>query len=251
MSGGKAVYGLLGRSLGHSFSRKFFTEKFLREGKDAEYVNFELPNIALLLDLLKNTPGLKGFNVTIPYKEAIMPYLDEIDETARRIGAVNVVKIGDDGRLKGYNTDVYGFAESLKPFLEPKRHRKALVLGCGGASRAVCHALRDFGMEVTRVSRRKGVGDLTYNELGEERVRENTIIVNATPVGMYPAVNEMLPIPYEGIREGHLCYDLIYNPLETKFLRKCKEGRAVCINGLEMLHLQAVRSAEIWEESFS
>ena len=240
------TYGLVGWPLGHSFSRRYFTEKFEREGLDAEYLNFELENVSLLPEVLANAT-LRGFNVTIPYKQAVMAYLDRIDPVAREIGAVNVVKVESDGTLTGYNSDVYGFVESIRGMMDGKVDaQRAMVLGVGGASRAVVHGLRTLGLEVTQVSRREGAGDLTYDDLTADIVGAHGVVVNTTPLGMYPNVEGCPQIPYEGIGENHLCFDLVYNPLETEFMKRCAAKGAKVKNGLEMLHLQADRAWEIW-----
>lgn len=242
----KKQFGLIGFPLGHSFSRAYFTEKFAKEGINAEYNNFELTDIAQLRELLTANPELRGLNVTIPYKQSVIPYLDELSREAATIGAVNVVRAEPDGRLKGYNSDVYGFTESIRPLLTAGHHAKALVLGAGGASRAVIHGLKSLGMEVTQVSRRKGAGDMTYDELTPAVIADHTVIVNATPLGMHPDADSSPALPYEAVTERHVCYDLVYNPLNTRFMQQCAERGACVANGLEMLHRQAERAWEIW-----
>lgn len=242
----KATYGLVGYPLGHSFSRGYFTDKFSREGIDAEYLNFELADIAELPAVVAQIPDLRGFNVTIPYKRDIIPYLSGMSDEAAEIGAVNVVRVEKDRSLRGFNSDVYGFVESLKPLLGHKMPEKALVLGVGGASRAVVYGLGKLGMSVTRVSRREGAGELTYNDLTAETVASHRVIVNTTPLGMYPKTDACPDIAYDAITPDHICYDLVYNPLETLFMRKCAEQGATVSNGLKMLHLQAERSWQIW-----
>lgn len=244
----KDIYGLIGYPLGHSFSRAFFTEKFEKEGINAEYLNFQIEDIELLPQIIARHPGLRGFNVTIPYKEKVIPFLKCLSDEAVRIGAVNVVKVEADGTLKGYNSDVYGFVESLRPLLaeEVRGNDRALVLGVGGASKAVCYGLRKLGLEVTQVSRREGVGDLTYGDLTPLIIATHRVIVNTTPLGMYPKTDACPDIPYGAVTQGHVCFDLVYNPEETLFMKRCAAQGAKVKNGLEMLHLQAVRAWEIW-----
>lgn len=241
-------YGLLGYPLKHSFSRQFFTEKFEREGMDAQYVNFEIPDIQLLPGILKEENNLKGLNVTIPYKEQVMQFLDEISPEAKAIGAVNVIRVrrnGDKIHLKGFNSDIIGFKESLKPFLKPQ-HRKALILGTGGASKAVKVGLEQLGLETLYVSRSAGNGKITYAQVDGELLKEYKVIVNCTPCGMFPHTDECPALPYDRITPEHLLYDLIYNPEETEFLKKGKQQGAATKNGLEMLHLQAVAGWNFW-----
>jgi shikimate dehydrogenase len=244
-------YGLIGYPLGHSFSRNFFNEKFSSEGIDAEYVNFEIPSIKDFPNVLLQNPTLQGLNVTIPYKQQVIPYLDELDEDARQIGAVNVIKVirPEKGkvRLVGYNSDVIGFSGSIEPLLEP-RHRKALILGTGGASKAVDYGLRKLGLEVKFVSRRKQEGMLTYEELTPEVMDDYKVIVNCSPVGMFPHTDECPQIPYELLTPNHLLFDLIYNPDVTLFMKKGKERGAIVKNGLEMLLLQAFGAWNIWNK---
>jgi shikimate dehydrogenase len=253
-------YGLIGYPLSHSFSEKYFTEKFKREGRDAVYQTFELPNLSDLEDLLKNNPDLCGLNVTIPHKIGVMFYLHKIDPVAREIHAVNCIRIvkskpvesffsGEFSqlavRLEGYNTDAYGFAESLKPLLK-KHHHKALILGHGGAAQAVAYVLKQLEISYRFVSRRPTGKQYSYSELSEDIIRERTLIINTTPCGTYPNVDEKPRIPYEYLTERHLLYDLIYNPEETLFLRLGRERGATTKNGYEMLKLQAEKSWEIW-----
>lgn len=242
-----AVYGLIGYPLGHSFSAKYFAEKFDREGIAARYVNFELPHIERIEDVLRSNPGLRGFNVTIPYKRSVIPHLDSLDATAVEAGAVNVVRIMADGSLRGYNTDIIGFVDALRSLLDntPEK-RTALVLGSGGAAGAVCAGLKRLGITPTIVSRHKDKGDITYDELTAETVRRHNIIVNATPVGMYPDTEKAPAIPYEGITDAHLCFDLVYNPLRTRFMEQCSAMGAKVSNGLDMLYAQADEAWRIW-----
>lgn len=239
------VYGLVGYPLGHSFSRDFFNRKFAAEDLDAEYVNFEIPTIDDL-DKVLTTPGLRGFNVTIPYKQAIIPRLTRLDEIASAVGAVNVVRVERDGTLTGSNSDVYGFVESLRPLLVGGTHRRALVLGTGGASRAVVAGLRMLGIETTLVSRRRSGGTLCYEDITDTIVADHTVVVNATPLGMYPNVDALPDIPYSAMDARHIAFDLVYNPAETAFMRRAAVSGAIVKNGLEMLHLQALRAWQIW-----
>lgn len=242
------VYGLIGFPLTHSFSQVFFNQKFASENIDAEYVNFEIPDIGDLPEVLSENPNLCGLNVTIPYKELVMPYLDEIDENARKIGAVNVIKfiVGkNETKLKGFNSDVVGFSDSIRPLLTAGM-TKALVLGSGGAAKAVVVALENMGISPTIVSRTPQAGQLGYDGLTKEVMAANKIVVNTTPLGMYPNVDECPPIPYELLTPNHLCYDLLYNPDVTLFMKKAEAQGAVTKNGLEMLLLQAFESWNIW-----
>lgn len=243
-------FGLIGYPLGHSFSRAFFSEKFEREGIEAEYLNFAIPEIKQLPEIIRTHEELAGLNVTIPYKLQVIPYLAELSEAARAIGAVNVVKIcreGDEVRLVGYNADVIGFCDSLKPLLKAQ-HTRALVLGTGGASRAVDYGLRSLGIETTFVSRTPREGQLGYADLTAEVIDSHKLIVNTTPLGMYPKTDACPALPYPLLTAAHLLYDLVYNPEETLFLRKGREAGAVTKNGLEMLHRQALASWTIWNE---
>lgn len=244
-------YGLVGYPLGHSFSRRFFTEKFANEGIDAVYENYELPDVSMIRKTIDETPELRGVNVTIPHKQAVIPLLNRLSEQAQEIGAVNVIRIlrkpTGEVELEGHNSDVIGFTNSIKPLLSPKHH-KALVLGTGGASHAVCFGLTRLGIEWTYVSRRRQPGILSYEDVTPEVIHSVDIIVNCTPVGMHPHVDEAPPLPYEALSPKHLLYDLIYNPSETLFLKRGAEQGATVKNGLEMLHLQAIASWEIWNE---
>lgn len=251
-------YGLIGYPLGHSFSRQFFTEKFRKEGIDARYLNFEIPAVDGLKDIIREHPLLCGLNVTIPHKQAVMPLLDEISEEARQIGAVNVISIrrkaagagnGSDDViiLKGYNADVIGFSDSIRPLLKPW-HKKALVLGTGGASKAVVYGLKSLGVEPVNVSRTPKSGMLGYSDLSESAMREHTVIVNCTPLGTWPKTDACPDIPYNLLTGRHLLYDLVYNPELTLFLKRGQEHGATIKNGLEMLHLQALASWRFWNE---
>lgn len=238
-------YGLLGHPLGHSFSKKFHNERFAEMGIDAVYENFDLENINDILDIIKNTPELKGFNVTIPYKQDVMQFLSELDPMAERIGAVNTVKVGADGKLKGYNTDIIGFTESIKPLLKD-HHKKALILGTGGASKAIKVALEELGIEPKFVSRTASPGRFTYEDLSQEIMSEYTVIVNCSPVGMYPKIDQCPAIPYEYLSELHVCFDAVYNPDVTLFMEKARKHGASAKCGYEMLVGQAIASYDIW-----
>ncbi len=245
------VYGLIGYPLGHSFSQDFFNKKFETENINAKYVNFEIPSIEDFPQVLASNSYLRGLNVTIPYKEKIIPYLDEMDEEAAQIGAVNVVRFirnskGEIKSLKGYNSDVIGFHDSIVGLMKPW-HKKALVLGTGGAAKAVRHVLTKMGLEVKNVSRTSGEGKLSYAELTPAIMDEYKVIVNTTPLGMFPHINECPDIPYRWITSEHLCYDLLYNPDVTLFMKKCAEQGAVTKNGLEMLLMQAFAAWNIWQ----
>lgn len=244
-------YGLIGYPLKHSFSIGYFNEKFNSEGIDAKYVNFEIPSINKFMEVVQENPDLCGLNVTIPYKEQVIPFLDALDPDTAKIGAVNVIKIirQPKGKVKlvGYNSDIIGFTQSIQPLLLPT-HKKALLLGTGGASKAVYHGLKNLGIESVFVSRTKKPGMLTYEELTPEVMAEHTVIVNCTPVGMYPKVNFCPEIPYELLTPNHLLYDLLYNPNVTLFMKKGEERGAVTKNGLEMLLLQAFAAWEIWNK---
>ena len=241
-------YGLIGYPLVHSFSRGFFNEKFLAENIDAEYINFEIPNIKEFKSIVKNNPDLKGMNVTIPYKEQVIPYLDGLSQNAKLIGAVNVIRFErNKGKVKlfGHNSDILGFKQSIESLLQP-HHKKALVLGTGGSAKAIYYGLEQLNVSAVYVSRRAGNGLLTYSDLNESILEEFQVIVNCTPVGMFPLVNECPDIPYEFLTEKHLLYDLLYNPNETLFMQKGKKQDATVKNGLEMLLLQAYASWDVW-----
>ncbi len=251
-SKGHRTFGLIGYPLGHSFSQDFFNRKFESEKIDARYINFELPAIEMLTEVVAANPDLAGVNVTIPYKQQVIEYLDAIDPEAKAIGAVNVVKIfrQPDGSLsfKGYNSDSIGFADSIRPLLDPERHRRALILGSGGASKAVAHALRGLGVEPQVVSRTAREDVITYADLTPEVMASHTVIVNTTPLGMYPNVDTCPDIPYDLLTPDHICYDLLYNPGTTLFMRRAAAQGAVTKNGLEMLLLQAFVSWNIWNK---
>jgi shikimate dehydrogenase len=243
-------YGLIGFPLTHSFSQKYFTDKFEREGIiHCSYANYPIENIGFLPHLIAGNENLMGLNVTIPYKEQVIPYLDEVDDNIPLIGAVNTLKITRKSgkiHLKGYNTDVYGFSASLKPYLK-EHYQKALILGTGGASKAAAFVLEGLGFEITWVSRNpKNDKQVSYARLTPELVAGARVIVNTSPLGMYPDTGSCPDIPYEAITPDHVLFDMIYNPPETKFMTLGGKQGAKVINGLKMLHLQAERSWKIW-----
>lgn len=248
-------YGLIGYPLSHSFSKKYFTEKFERENiKNCQYNLFPIENIKLLPQLIADNPTLCGLNVTIPYKESVIPFLDELDETAKAVGAVNCIKIsrhGDSLHLKGYNTDVYGFRQSIKPFLEIQ-HERALILGTGGASKAVSYVLKEIGIDTYFVSRDKKPESkekmLSYDELNENVINAFKLIINTSPVGTFPNIHDAPAIPYNFISPAHLLYDLVYNPPETEFLKRGKLQGAAIVNGLSMLQQQAEEAWSVWNK---
>lgn len=239
------LYGLIGKPLKHSFSAAYFTQKFAAENiADSRYQNFELENIAQLPQLLQQQPHLKGLNVTIPYKKEVLPFLHWQDATVQEIGACNCIKI-KDGLLYGYNTDVIGFSQSLQQHLKP-HHTQALVLGTGGSSGAVQYALRQLKIAYRLVSRQNGLETFSYDDLTAADIKAYTLIINTTPVGMFPAVDAAPPIPYSAITPQHLLFDLIYNPEKTLFLQRGEaQGAAIC-NGYQMLLLQAEAGWKIW-----
>ncbi|HCC51507.1 MAG TPA: shikimate dehydrogenase [Porphyromonadaceae bacterium] len=247
----KKKYGLIGYPLGHSFSKDFFNQKFSSENIDAEYVNFEIKDINELKYILRENPDLHGLNVTLPHKMNVIPLLDSITDNARNIGAVNVIKFKRGGlfgklQLEGHNSDITGFIKSIEPLLN-ETHRKALILGTGGASKAIYHGLKQLGIDSTFVSRTQHDSGITYDEITQNTMENHTVIVNTTPLGMYPKTNACPDIPYEYITPNHILYDLLYNPDETLFMKKGKEKGAIVKNGLEMLLLQAFTSWEIWD----
>ncbi len=243
-------FGLIGKSLSHSFSKSYFEEKFKTGSlSNFNYTNFDIANLDNLIHLITEN-HLSGLNITKPYKEVVIPFLDQIDPIAKQIGAVNCIKIywnNSKPHLMGYNTDYYGFAQSIKPFLEPI-HQKALILGTGGASKAVAYALQNIGIDVYYVtsSVKKGENYFLYSEINEYVLNAFKLIVNCSPIGMFPYLNECPNIPYDFLSNHHLLYDLIYNPAESLFLQKGKTQGAITVNGLNMLKLQADKSLEIW-----
>lgn len=245
----KHRFGLIGFPLSHSFSKRYFTEKFEEAGisDTHRYDLFEIENIDALPGIITETEGLRGLNVTIPHKLNVLPYLSEIDPAAARIGAVNVVKIEDDRRLKGYNSDYYGFRRSLEEFLAGNTPANALVLGNGGAARAIRVALEDMGIPHKLVSRSAGDGLISYEE-ANTLLQNHTLIINCTPLGTYPAVETAPPLDYDLLGTDHFLYDLVYNPEETLFMKKGKTQGAKTINGYQMLVYQAEKSWEIWNQ---
>ncbi len=244
-------YGLIGYPLGHSFSISYFNQKFQDENIDAVYENYEIPSIDELPEVLSSNPELKGINVTIPYKEKVLPFLDSISPEARAIGAVNVIRVSHKGNktiLKGYNSDVIGFTKSIEPMLDKKWHQKALILGTGGASKAIDYGLRNLGLETVFVSRYERPGTIQYKNITPEVVKEYNVIINCTPLGMYPKTEVCPELPYEAMDSHTILYDLIYNPDETLFMKRGAEYGANVKNGLEMLLLQAFSSWEFWHE---
>lgn len=239
-----AAYGIIGYPLTHSFSPAYFATKFASGHIDASYTAFPLSSINDLPALLHDNPKLRGLNVTIPYKESVIAFLDETDEEAKKVGAVNCISI-TQGKTKGYNTDMIGFRQSLLPLLQP-HHGQALILGTGGASRAVAHVLDTLGIVYKKVSRTPAAGILSYNAVSPEMIATNTLIINTTPMGMAPNKDAYPPIDYAATSDKHLLYDLIYNPAETKFLSLGRQHGAQIKNGLEMLHIQAEASWDIW-----
>ena len=238
------LFGLVGRNIAYSFSRAYFTEKFSRPGLDCRYENFDIADISGFPKIISNNANLKGVNVTIPYKESIIPYVDELSETAKKIGAVNTISI-NNGKLTGHNTDYYGFQKSLVPQLQP-HHKKALILGTGGASKAVAFALATLNIPYQFISRNEGINTIGYDDINEKTFQEFQIIINTTPLGTFPNTDVCPDIPYEYFTAKHIAYDLIYNPEETLFLKKAKSHNAITKNGMEMLQLQAEKAWEIW-----
>lgn len=239
-------YGLLGKSLAHSFSKKYFTDKFQNQGISSVYLNYELGQISDVRNLLCDT-SINGLNVTIPYKEEIIPYLDQLTDSAKEIGAVNTIQF-KEGKTIGHNTDAFGFAQMIKPFFKAN-HERAIVLGTGGASKAVAYVLEKLGVSVIFISREpKGEFEFSYDEINENMVKFNGIIVNTTPLGTYPNIEECPEFPFQHLTPNHLVIDLIYNPPETQFLKQAKAMGAVVLNGKTMLEQQAEESWRIWNE---
>ncbi len=245
------TYGLIGYRLGYSFSKGFFTEKFEKEGlKEHEYVNFELDTIDEFPSIFEKNDHIAGLNCTIPYKQQIMRFMDEIDPEAAEVGAINTVKIirqQEGMKLKGFNTDIYGFGNSLKPMLG-EIHKKALILGTGGASKAIKYILGKLGIDYISASIEEELfeKEIRYNQIDADVLNDHLIIINATPLGTFPKVDTCPDIPYEHLTSNHVLFDLVYNPEETLFMKKGKEKGASVKNGLEMLHLQAIKAWEIW-----
>lgn len=244
------MYGLIGYPLGHSFSRNYFTEKFKKEDINESYHLFPIDNIDLFLSVLEENKDLKGLNVTIPYKKDVISFLDETSEDVKHIGAVNVIRIYRDRdgkvvKLKGFNSDWIGFRDSLIPLLH-RDVKSALVLGSGGASKAIVFALGKLGIKSKIVSRHSGDDRLVYEQLSEKIIKDNLLIVNTTPLGMFPSVNTYPDIPYHYLTKDHICYDLVYNPEVTEFMKLSHKYGATVKNGLEMLYLQADEAWNIW-----
>jgi shikimate dehydrogenase len=241
-------FGLIGKNISYSFSKKYFAEKFSKDiFDDCTYENFDIPTIEEFPNVLKNNPDLKGLNVTIPYKEAIIPFLDTLSDKAFKIGAVNVIRFTKKGNLKGYNSDWYGFKKSLEPLLQP-HHKKALILGTGGAAKAVAFALEQLGIFYTFISREASENTMDYNLINATTFDNYQIIINCTPLGTSPNIKEFPPIPYTFFTEKHIAFDLIYNPEETQFLKKAKKQGAQIKNGKEMLIFQAEKAWKIWNK---
>lgn len=243
------IFGLIGKNISYSFSVKYFSEKFESEKiEDSIYKNFDIPDITYFPQIIKKNKGLQGLNVTIPYKEEIIPYLDKLSRKAEEIRAVNCIKITKKGKLKGYNTDIYGFRKSLQPLLQP-HHTKALILGTGGVSKAVAYVLEKLGIKYKFVSRNPQKDEFSYSDISQAIMEEYTLIVNCTPLGTFPNVEQYPEIDYEYFSDRHIAFDLIYNPSETKFLRLAKGKGAVTQNGYDMLVFQAEKAWKIWNKS--
>lgn len=240
-------FGLVGRNISYSFSRNYFSKKFENEDILGTYENFDLQDLSEFPKIIKNTNDLEGLNVTIPYKEQILQYLDEIDEVASEIGAVNTIKIEKTGALKGFNTDHFGFSEALKPHLKP-HHKKALILGTGGASKAVAYALNSLSISYKFVSRLPSEEKFAYEQLNEAILKEHTLLINCTPLGTFPKTDAHPDIPFQFITQNHLVFDLIYNPPLTRFMELSKNRGATVINGQKMLEFQAEKAWEIWNQ---
>ena len=244
------LFGLIGYPLSHSFSKKYFTEKFEKEGlRDCTYENFPIPIIDDLKKVLA-LPGLQGLNVTIPYKEQVIPFLHQSSDIVKKINACNCIKIAD-GKLYGFNTDVAGFENSLKGKLNPAIHQQALILGTGGSSKAVKYVLEKMGIKFKMVSRKPSAGRLSYEQINKEIIHTHRLLINTTPLGMFPNVIEAPPLPYQFLTREHFLFDLIYNPEKTLFLKKGEEQGASIQNGYEMLVLQSDENWKIWNKESS
>jgi len=239
------TYGLIGRNISYSFSRNFFNKKFEDEQIPARYLNYDLAQVGEIKKTLKDNPEIAGLSVTIPYKQEIIPYLDQLDPIAAEIGAVNTIKIESAGKLTGFNTDYYGFLESLKPHLQ-KQHTHALILGTGGASKAVAFALKKLNICYKFVSRNPTTGNFNYSELNKEHLEHHKLIINCTPLGTHPNISDYPPIPTKYITKEHLVFDLIYNPPISGLLKQALKHHATVVNGQLMLELQAEKAWEIW-----
>jgi len=240
-------FGLVGRNINYSFSRGYFSEKFGKESLDFTYENFDLDAISELPEIIANTANLGGLNVTIPYKETVIPYLNKVSKKATLIGAVNTIKISKSGKLKGYNTDWYGFKKSVKPLLH-SHHKNALILGTGGAAKAVAFALKELGISFTFVSRKPNEFEIGYESLTSDTFDQFQIVINCTPIGTSPDTAAHPEIPFQYFNNKHIAYDLIYNPGETTFLRLAREQGAVTKNGYSMLVFQAEKAWKIWRK---
>lgn len=238
-------FGLIGKNIGYSSSRTFFTEKFKQENLPYSYENFDIPAIEAFPKIVSETKDLKGLNVTIPYKETIIPYLDFLDEAAKEIGAVNTIKISENKKLTGYNTDHYGFQKSLEEFL-PLQKKTALILGTGGAAKAVAYTLKNLGFQFEFISRKIATNTMKYDTLDKTTIENHLLIINCTPLGTFPNVDDCPPIPYQFLSKNHMLFDLIYNPARTTFLKLGKQKGAKISNGLRMLELQAEKAWELW-----
>jgi shikimate dehydrogenase len=242
------TFGLVGRNIEYSFSRKYFNDRFEKDGlTDYSYQNFDIETIDEFPDIIKNNPNLAGLNVTIPYKESIVPFLSKLSPTAFKIGAVNTIRFTKKGNLKGYNTDFYGFKKSIKPILKP-HHKKALILGTGGASKAIAFALEELDILYTLVSREASANTIDYNRINATTFDNYQIIINCTPLGTWPNIEAFPILPYVFFTNKHIAFDLIYNPEETKFLKQAAANGAVTMNGFEMLRFQAEKSWKIWNK---
>ena len=237
-------YGLIGKTLGHSFSAAFFKDYFEKKNIEAKYSNFELNDIEEILSIFDQ--NLSGLNVTFPYKESVLPFLDRLDDSAAQIGAVNVIAF-ENGEKVGYNTDAYGFAQSIKPFLTFE-HERALIFGTGGASKAVAHVFKQIGLDVFYISRNgnEANGVFRYEDINNHMLRSCRVLVNCTPVGTFPDVNACFELPFEHLTPAHLVIDLVYNPAQTELMKRAKAQGAAVMNGLSMLQHQALKSYEIW-----
>lgn len=237
-------YGLIGKTLAHSFSASFFKDYFEKNNIDARYSNFELKDIEEISSIFEQ--NLSGLNVTFPYKESVIPYLDRLDESAAQIGAVNVISF-ENGEKVGYNTDAYGFAQSIKPFLTFE-HERALIFGTGGASKAVAHVFKQIGLDVFYISRNghEATGVFTYEDINSHMLQACKVLVNCTPIGTFPNISDCIELPFEHLTPAHLVIDLVYNPAETELMKRAKKQGAAVMNGLSMLQHQALKSYEIW-----
>ncbi|RZJ65439.1 MAG: shikimate dehydrogenase [Flavobacterium sp.] len=243
----KKIFGLVGRNISYSFSKGYFAQKFESLGlDDYSYVNFDIDEISKIKEVAQ-TQHLSGLNVTIPYKESVIPFLDEVSGKAQKIGAVNTIRIKRNGKLKGYNTDAYGFKKSLEPLLQP-HHQRALILGTGGASKAVAFALLELGIFHTFVSREEKPGMIDYNRINSTTFDNHQIVINCTPTGTHPNVGECPPLPYEYFTGKHIAFDLVYNPPETEFMKRAAANGAIVKNGYDMLVFQAEKAWKIWNK---